>query len=392
MAKFQFASVDGYSRVSVGELSGIAEHGRHSGEVSSVLKSLTHPYFTDYIWIAGEDRAYYAEKLREALLGGPEQDLGDYSDVLKTNPDLMTRFPSLESVVKHLASDDKNAVVITYDASAYFPDAGFASKEWKARNRKLRDEKFEALPDDERWSLTLPGLMTKHGKLRWERPLSPYALQKVEEEVALGIGDTLAVDSIIRNEILGATDRDQMDVVLDKLGEELLIRLGDHVEPGDTVFFVGNEFDRISIFDPAAVHYFEQCRGAMLVRTVIYDGLLFKPASALPYMRWSPRNPVTKTVIMQSVLSRSAEMEEIIRRAGLEHEIGEILIVVGVANNSQLRILSRRFPEAVVEAVETTDGNLLEVHSHLTAIREMRRNAPVEVRDDFFEMCFRRYL
>ncbi|MCS4089253.1 hypothetical protein [Rhizobium sp. BK176] len=373
MAKFQFSSEDGYSRVSAGELQGIIEHGGFDEEVSSVLTSLCHPYFTDYLWIAGEDREYFAEIFEKALKAGHEQSFGMYEKVVKSDEHIKSRWPSLAAVASHLRADDQKIIVITYDVSGCFPNSSFAPKAWKSANRPHAEDVFEELPEAEQWSLTLCNLLKKHPKNQWKRGFSHYASKKLKEQNAIGIGNKLATDSIIRSEIIAARDLPALETALSKLGEELLERAGDHIDPDDTIYIAGNRVDNKFLADPLGEAYLGQCRGAMMFRTDICDGMLPNMfALATEIECWiEPDCPVSKLVIVQAVVSRADEITraiEMVQRRGQKFD--DVLLLTGVINKMQLAKIKNLYPDIEVESVEITKGNLREVHEHMEEVCE----------------------
>jgi hypothetical protein len=373
VAKFQFSSEDGYSRVSAGELQGIIEHGGFDEEVSSVLTSLCHPYFTDYLWIASEDRAYFAEIFEKALKAGHEQSFGIYEQVVKNHEHLKGRFPSMAAVVSHLRSDDQKIVVITYDVSGCFPNSSFAPKAWKSANGPYPEDVFAELPEAEQWSLTLGNLLKKHPKNQWRRGYSHCASQKLKRQNALGIGNTLATDSVIRSEILAARDIPALEKALSKIGEELLERAGDHIDPADTMYIAGNRIDNRFLADPLGEAYLAQCRGAMMYFTDICDGMLpdmFAITSEIE--SWIEENcKVSKLVILQAVVARADEVTrtiDLVRRRG--QKFNNVLLLTGVINKMQLSKIRELYPDIEVESVEITKGNLREVHDHVKEVRD----------------------
>jgi hypothetical protein len=185
MGSVTFDSQDGSSRVHDHVVTDIRCLKNLSANAEDVILSLGEGFLEDHTWIAGEDRAYFANQLRSVLAAEPEGEWSFRGLNSFDTPEALefaahcaargNRVPGIHSIIEHLEASAEFPVVITNSVTASFPSLDFVPSFLERVDSEQDDDdyeyeelaKFEAMSSAEKWAMIWPTFLEKHGDKRW---------------------------------------------------------------------------------------------------------------------------------------------------------------------------------------------------------------------------------
>jgi hypothetical protein len=384
MGSITFNSPDGHSRAHSHIFGEIRELKTLCSDDDDVMLSLSEGFFADYLWIAGPDRKYFAERIRSVLSAAPAGEwthggLQDWSGAeskafAEHCSEVGMRVPGLHSIAEHLEANDEHPVVITHSVSAHYPTPEYADKNWLREAKRLHGEDylehFHELSEEEQWNLTMPRFMKKEAILQWKKPLSSVAkvLRKELQEKGLW---RAAPQSVAEKEILGAKSWSEMKVVLESILERLKPKaaefLGD--EPS---YVICPALDSMVI----AEHFAKEQGNRLPGIAHVYMRVLFpawrKEYQAIPYNRYVESSVIaTPTVFLPlSIVAVADEVIQLIDMLDVRIVPSKVVVLTALANGPQLHMIKEHYAnrsfDVIVHALEVVDNNLLETREHLS--------------------------
>ncbi len=255
MGSVTFNSEDGFSRVHDHVITDIRCVKNLLPEDEDVIVSLGLGFLEDCTWIAGEDRAYFAARLRSVLSTQPEGewsfrglkrfDTPEELDFAEDCAGSGARVPGIHSIIEHLEGSDIYPVVITNSVTASFPYFSFDAEGRPITENADYDyegyEKFEKLSDAEQWGLIWPEFLKLHADKRWRSGATTVASSLRDQFRSVGFWRNLLDRSDFED---GVLDADGIIDLRSKFETSLLpfaAKVIDELVPAGDIYIVGEE-------------------------------------------------------------------------------------------------------------------------------------------------------
>jgi hypothetical protein len=188
MGSITFVSQDGFSRVHDHVLNDIRLVKKLALEDDDVILSLNSGFFEDFTWIAGEDRPYFAERLRSVLACNPvgEWSFRGLNEFVEGDPEASAsdplycdrRIAGIHSVIAHLEANAEFPIVIYHSVSASFPTVEFVPADWNLKHGEYSQQELDALSHPDQWKLVWPHFLRLHSNRRWISGLTKHAFDR----------------------------------------------------------------------------------------------------------------------------------------------------------------------------------------------------------------------
>lgn len=400
MGSVTFDSQDGSSRVHDHVATDIRFIKSLLPEDEDVILSLGRDFLEDFTWIAGEDRAYFAARLRSVLASDPPGEwsfrglnqfdtpeaLSQAAEWAKTGD----RVPGLHSIIEHLETSSEHPVVITNSVSAHFPSMKYWPP-YAGRPKAEPDEdddyeflkEFEGLSESDRWKAIWPEFLKDHANKRWRRGATASAAKLRSELKAVGFWRQGGVSNSFEDEIFASTNMDDLTKTIRSAFVGFAVATINDLASSGTLYVVGEESIFRAACEPIARKFEDRLGGIGNADVrIAYCGSevvgRLETYHLRGYAETAPEGPVTKVVCVP-ILASADILLKLVETVIPDRSKDPVIIVAGLANGPQAQIAVEELAKVgrvQLRAADTVDFDLTGVWKHVNRLRYSRSAQP----------------
>ncbi len=216
MGSYQFFSPEGRSKI----------HGFILEEIGLVKKELDwedrefiHRFergnFEDFMWIAGRDRRYYAQRIRSIIAAEPVGEWSKLRGRTDIDPEVVQfrdrckaagiRPTGLASIADHFEESDETPIVITFSVTNDFPSSEFRPRPEDGKE-VVTLKQWNAMTEEEAWNTAFAELVKRRPDLQ----VMPCVFL-MEVVLAKLLDGGVDIDRVVRAALMGMALRDESE-------------------------------------------------------------------------------------------------------------------------------------------------------------------------------------